>query len=250
MPLPLIIAHRGHLSAAPENTMSAFLGALAAGADGIELDVRLTRDGQLVVFHDRQLDRTSNGHGLVDHHTLAEIRSLDVGSWFSHQFKGESAPTLDQVFEALPSDYLINVEMKVVIKGMKLIAHRVAESIRRHQRWESTLVASFNPIALFHLRRIEPQIARGYIWSRYHPYPIRSRWFSPLVKAHWYDPANDTYNPAVHEKFQRKGCRVLAWDVDFGRDLERMAALRLEAMVTDDVPLMVRRKQELARRMG
>ena len=249
MRLPLIIAHRGHRSAAPENTMSAFQGALAAGADGIELDVRLTRDSQLVVFHDRQLDRTSNGHGLVDHHTLADIRSLDVGSWFSHKFKGEAAPTLDQVFEALPHDYLINVEMKVVIKGMNLIAHKVAETIRRHQRWDSTLVASFNPIALFHLRRIEPRIARGYIWSRYHPYPIRSRWFAPIVKAQWYDPANDTYSPALHDKFQRKGSKVLAWDMDFGRDMERMASLRLEAMVTDDVTLMVGRKQELARRL-
>ena len=249
MPLPLIIAHRGHLSAAPENTLSAFQGALDAGADGIELDVRLTRDGKLVVFHDRKLDRTSNGHGLVDHYTLAHIRSLDVGSWFSHQFKGEAAPTLDQVFEALPNDYLINVEMKVIIKGMKLIAHRVAETIRRHQRWESTLVASFNPVALFHLRRMEPQIARAYIFSRDHPYPIRSRWLAPLVKAHWYDPANRTYNAALHGKFQRKGCRVLAWDTDFERDLEKMASLRLEAMVTDDLTLMVRRKQDLARRM-
>ena len=75
--LPLIIAHRGHQSAAPENTLSAFQGALAAGADGIELDVRLTRDGQLVVFHDRHLDRTSNGHGLVNHHTLSEICTLN-----------------------------------------------------------------------------------------------------------------------------------------------------------------------------
>ena len=96
LPLPLIIAHRGHVSAAPENTMSAFQGALAAGADGIELDVRLTRDRQLVVFHDRRLDRTSNGRGLVDHHSLADIRSLDVGSWFGDPFKGEAAPTLDQ----------------------------------------------------------------------------------------------------------------------------------------------------------
>ena len=244
------LRHRGHRSVAPENTLSAFQGALAAGADGIELDVRLTRDGQLVVFHDRRLDRTSNGHGLVDHYTLAHIRSLDVGSWFSHQFKGEAAPTLDQVFEALPHDYLINVEMKVIIRRMKMIAHRVAETIRRHQRWESTLVASFNPIALFHLRRIEPQIARGYIFSRDHPYPIRSRWFAPLVKAHWYDPANNTYDPALHGKFQRKGSRVLAWDLDFGRDLERMASLRLEAVVTDDLTLMVQRKQELASRMA
>ena len=242
----MIIAHRGDLETAPENTLPAFRRALAGGADGVELDVRLTRDGQLVVFHDRSLDRTSNGTGPVDHYTLAEVRSLDVGSWFSPAFKGESAPTLDEVFEVLPKDYLINVEMKVIIKGMKLIADRVAEIIRRHQRQKSCLVASFNPVALFHLRRLEPRIARGYIWSRSHPYPIRSRWFMPLVKAHWYDPDIDTYNATLHQKFQRRGRPVLAWDVDFGSDLKAMASLRLDAVVTESLAAMVQRKKELA----
>ena len=174
---------------------------------------------------------------------------MDVGYWFSHNFKGEAVPALDQVFEALPNDYLINVEMKVVFIGMKLIASRVADTIRRHQRWESTLVASFNPISLFSLRRMEQKILRGYIWSRSHPYPIRSRCFAPLVKAHWYDPANDTYNAELHGKFRRQGCPVLAWDVDFGCDLERMASLRLEATVTDDLMQMVRQKNKLALHM-
>ena len=120
--LPLIIAHRGDLSRAPENTLPAFQRAWEAGADGVELDVRLTRDGRLVVFHDRNLDRTSNGTGPVNHCTLADIRSLDVGSWFAPEFNGETAPTLDEVFESLPRDYLINVEMKVVVTGMKHIA--------------------------------------------------------------------------------------------------------------------------------
>ena len=111
--LPLIIAHRGDLSTAPENTLPAFQRALAAGADGVELDVRLTRDGQLIVFHDRHLERTSNGQGRVDRKTFSDVRALDVGSWSSPEFKGEVAPTLDEVFELLPRDYLINVEMKV-----------------------------------------------------------------------------------------------------------------------------------------
>ena len=177
----MIIAHRGDVTSAPENTIPAFRRALDLGADGIELDVRLTRDKQLVVFHDRLLGRTSNGEGPVNHCTLDEVRGLDAGSWFSPGFKGEQTPTLDEVFESLPADFLINVEMKAIIKGMRLIAHRVAEVVRRHARWDSTLVASFNPIALWELRNIEPKIARGYIWSRYHPFPIRSRCFSPLV---------------------------------------------------------------------
>ena len=246
LPLPLVIAHRGDVSTAPENTLPAFENALTAGADGVELDVRLTQDLQLVVFHDRRLDRTSNGTGRVDATTFSQVRSLDVGSWFGPAFTGEGAPTLDEVFELLPRDFLINVEMKVIISGMKLIAHGVAETIRRHQRWASTLVASFNPVALYHLRRMEPRISRGYIWSKKHPYPIRSRWFSPLVQAQWYDPANDTYNPNLHRKFRRHGHRVLAWDLDFNCDMEAMAEARLEAVVTDRLAQTVQQKRDLA----
>ena len=248
--VPLIIAHRGDLSTAPENTLPAFQRARDAGADGVELDVRVTRDGQLVVFHDRTLERTSNGRGPIGNFSLAEIRSLDAGSWFSPAFKGETAPTLDEVFESLPHDYLINVEMKVILKGMKQIAHLVAQTITRHARWASTLVASFNPLALYHLRRLEPRILRGYIWSKKHPYPIRARWFSPLVQAQWHDPANDSYSLKVHRKVQRQGGRVLAWDLDFDCDLEAMASVRLDAAVTDRLAQMVGQKQELTRQLS
>ena len=140
----MIIAHRGDITNAPENTIPAFRKALDVGADGIELDVRLTKDEKLVVFHDRCLDRTSNGAGPVNHYTLEEARGLDAGSWFDPGFSGERPPTLDEVFESLPPDFLINVEMKVIMKGMRLIARRVAEVVRRHARWDSTLVQSFS----------------------------------------------------------------------------------------------------------
>ena len=86
-PIPLIIAHRGDLTNAPENTLPAFRKALDLGADGIELDVRLTKDEMLVVFHDRCLDRTSNGSGPVNHYNLDEVRCLDAGTWFGPGFK-------------------------------------------------------------------------------------------------------------------------------------------------------------------
>ena len=246
LPLPLIIAHRGDVTNAPENTVPAFRKALELGADGIELDVRLTKDEKLVVFHDRCLDRTSNGKGPVNHCTQDEVRTLDAGSWFDPEFHGERPPTLDEVFESLPVDFLINVEMKVIMKGMRLIAHKVAGVIRRHARWESTLVASFNPISLWELKKTEPRIMRGYIWSRRHPFPIRSRIFSPLVQADWYDPANDSYNPRLHRRFQSGGARVLAWDLDFDRDMEKMAAVRLDAVVTDSLEEMLGLKKDLA----
>jgi glycerophosphoryl diester phosphodiesterase len=243
---PLIIAHRGDVSSAPENTLPAFQSACESGADGIELDVRLTSDGQLVVFHDRSLKRIGGVGRLVTNASLDEIRSLDVGGWFGPQFRGLQAPTLDEVFDLLPPDYLINVEMKAVIDGMRLIAHRVAKVVRRHQRWNSTLVASFNPISLWELRKIEPRIMRGYIWSRRHPPPIRSRCFSRLVRAHWYDPAHDSYNPRLMRNMRRRGVRTLAWDVDFGRDLARMAKARLDAVVTDNLPCLLQQRKGVA----
>lgn len=250
LPLPLIIAHRGDTANAPENTVSAFVKALNLGADGIELDVRLTKDGKLVVFHDRYLERTTNGSGLVNHHDQQDLVALDAGSWFAPEFAGEHPPTLDEVFESLPPDFLINVEMKVIMKGMRLIAHETAEVVRRHNRWDSTLVASFNPISLWELRKTEPRVNRAYIWSKEHPFPIRSRIFSPLVQPNWYDPANDSYNTKLHKRFQAGGARVLAWDLDFDRDLERMAAVRLEAVVTDSLQEMLDLKRELASRLA
>lgn len=242
---PLIIAHRGDASSAPENTIPAFQNALAGGADGIELDVRLTRDGKLVVFHDRKLGRTCDGDGLVNHCDLAELRSKDAGSWFSPEFRAELTPTLDEVFEAMPRDFLINVEMKVVLKDMKPIAHRVAETIQRHQRWDATLVASFNAVCLYYLRKLDPRITRGYIWPKRHPFPTMFRVLNPLAQAQWYDPAQGSYSTKLHRELYQQGSRMLAWDVDFGRDLVRMAGAHLDAVVTDNLADLVQQKRDL-----
>ena len=243
--VPLIIAHRGDSSNFPENTMLAFKNALSLGADGIELDVQLTKDQNLVVFHDHALGRTVSGSKPINHYTTHEIQEWDVGSWFSSEFKNQRVATLDEVFESLPKEFLINVEMKAILKGMRVIAHKVAQVVRRHARWNSTLVASFNPISLWELRKIEPRILRGYIWSRRHPFPIRSRCFSPLVKANWYDPASDSYNLKLHRKFHSRGTRILAWDLDFQKDLEQMAAVRVDGIVTDSLHDMLNKKTML-----
>ncbi len=108
----VIIAHRGSSGSAPENTLAAFRLAVKAGVDMIELDVRLTADRHLVVFHDRRLGRTVQGSGPVWTKTLAELRALDAGSWFGSRFRGENMPTLQEVFLAVPRTVGINVEVK------------------------------------------------------------------------------------------------------------------------------------------
>jgi glycerophosphoryl diester phosphodiesterase len=97
---PLVIGHRGNPEAAPENTVASILSAFAVGADFAEVDVRLTRDGVPVIFHDETLERTTNGHGALADHTLADLKRLDAGAWKGAAFAGERIPTLLEALQA------------------------------------------------------------------------------------------------------------------------------------------------------
>ena len=108
----LVVAHRGCSGRAPENTIAAFEMALEQGSDMIECDVRLTKDEEVVVFHDRALDRTTNGKGPVEQRTLEELKRLDAGSWFSSKFSGERIPTLSEVLHLLEGRAFLNIELK------------------------------------------------------------------------------------------------------------------------------------------
>ena len=121
--MPLIIAHRGASKHAPENTFAAFKRAVEAGADGIELDVRLAKDGVAVVFHDSSLKRIAGRKGKIAHYTSTELGTLDAGSWFNRhapkladpEYKNESVPTLAETLEFLKGfKGLIYIELKVI----------------------------------------------------------------------------------------------------------------------------------------
>ncbi len=108
----LNVAHRGASGYAPENTLAAFELALAQTADVVEVDVRLTRDGEPVVIHDATVDRTTDGHGEVREKNLTEIRALDAGGWFGPAWRGARVPTLREVLEQFADQVLIDVEFK------------------------------------------------------------------------------------------------------------------------------------------
>lgn len=109
----LVFGHRGLKAFYPENTMISFQKALEAGVDGIELDINMTKDGHLVIIHDTSVDRTTNGSGLVQNHTLRELKELDAGSHFSWEFKNEKIPTFEEFLDLVKyKDILLNVEIK------------------------------------------------------------------------------------------------------------------------------------------
>lgn len=159
----LIFGHRGASAYAPMNTLPAFELAAEQGADGVELDVHLTKDGELIIVHDFTIDHTTNGTGTVTDKTLAELKEYDAGSWFDEKFAGEKLPTLDEVFEAVGGKLYINVEIKSLSREADGTEEVVAECIHRHNMNERVIVSSFNPYVLKRFRPIAPDIPLGYL---------------------------------------------------------------------------------------
>src|SRR5574337_1778321 len=111
--IPQLIAHRGAPRVAPENTLSSIREAKKLGANWVEFDVRLTKDGELICFHDNTLERTTNGTGYVYDYTFSALKQLDAGSWFSPDFRGEEIPTFSQMASLVMELGLgMNIEIK------------------------------------------------------------------------------------------------------------------------------------------
>lgn len=128
-----VCAHRGAMNTHPENTILAFNEAVRLGAQMIEFDVRMTKDGQLVIMHDESVDRTTNGSGLVSELTFDYIRSLDAGNWKSEKFKGEKTPTLREALQMMPQNIWLNIHLKGDYQLGKETAKVLVSENRLHQ---------------------------------------------------------------------------------------------------------------------
>jgi glycerophosphoryl diester phosphodiesterase len=157
---PLVIAHRGQSIAAPENTLAAFTLAIALGADMIETDVNVTKDGALVLTHDVTVDRTTNGRGFVADLTLAQVRDLDAGAWFGPEFGGQRVPTLDETLElASASGVLLCLEAKGRTEPeTSHIAVAVARVLEERGLLEQAFISAFEHAALRVAKKAVPRL--------------------------------------------------------------------------------------------
>lgn len=219
---PLIIGHRGASAGAPENTLAAFGLAAEQGAHGIELDVRMSADGNLVVMHDPTVDRTTNGSGAVAQMTTEALRALDAGL-------GQPVPTLDQVFQTFGPSLLYNVELK----GCGLWGHgleeAVADRIAAYHLENQVVVASFNPLCV---RRARACLSRttmvALIWAR------GPRWLKHLpVRAEADHPHYSRVDEAYVSWARRNGYRVHVWTVDDPAKAQRLARFGVQAIITN-----------------
>ena len=234
MKTPLIIAHRGASAFAPENTMAAFRLARKLNADGIELDVMLSADDQLVVIHDQSVTRTTDGRGKVNEMRWEALKSLDAGSKFDARFAGEPLPLLDQVFEELGGQFLINVELKNYATPHDQLTEKVITLIEKMGLSDSVILSSFNARNLLRAERQKPSISRGLLTLPGLPgIPYRT-W---LGKRYHYD-ALHPYHKDVNERMVRRlhvqGKQVNVWTVDKADDLLRMRNLGVDMVICND----------------
>jgi glycerophosphoryl diester phosphodiesterase len=164
----LVTAHRGFSGAAPENTLAAFKKAMEVDSDMMELDVRFSKDGQVVVIHDDTLDRTTNGRGKVSDYTLKELKQFDAGSWFAPHFAGEQIPTLIEVLELAKGKIPVNIEIKDESPSRYKItdlADRALQEVKKAGMEDQVIYVSFYPVAL---ERIQERDSRLWVGLLYH----------------------------------------------------------------------------------
>ena len=140
-----IYAHRGCSGTYPENTLAAFKAAVELPITGVEIDVHLTKDREIVVIHDEKVNRTTDGKGYIKDMTLSEVRKLDAGSWFSEEFAGEKIPTLDEVFDVFEkTNHRLNIELKTDVFPYEGLVDKVLEAAEKRGFLHRVLISSFN----------------------------------------------------------------------------------------------------------
>lgn len=170
--LPLVIGHRGAAGHAPENTLAAFRKGLALGADGVECDLHMSRDGHLVVIHDETVDRTTDGTGRVGDLAMGALQALDAGSWFDPACAGERLPTLDQLIEAVLAaereqgrELRLFVELKHGDDRYPGIERKLVEAIAMTPLASRVTVIGFDHRALARVKRLQPSLATGVLYD-------------------------------------------------------------------------------------
>lgn len=239
LPQPIIFAHRGASAYAPENTLAAFELAMEQHADAIELDVKLSSDGQVVVIHDTTVDRTTGSRGRVKELSLANLKALDAGSFFSGNYSGEKIPTLAEVFEAFGMRTFINVELTNYNTPRDGLVEAVCSLVQKFGLQERVMFSSFFASNLTKARALLPGVPRGLLafngllgaWARSFGFAFgRFQALHPNIK---------DVTPEQVQRVHRLKRRIHVWTVNAADDMRRLFRRNVDGIFTDDPQLAV-----------
>lgn len=238
----LIYGHRGASSEAPENTMAAFRLAYAQGAEGLELDVQMSKDGKLIVIHDETLERTTNGEGLVVHRTYDELRKLNATYTFK-ELQFEPLPILEDVLEWLASTSLeLNIEMKNGVIPYANMEEEVIRLVREYELSERVVLSSFNHYSLVKAKRLDPRMRTAilYMAGLYQPWE-----YAKSIGADGLHPYYFSVVPEIVAGAHEAGVSVRPFTVDEPKDLRRLIQAGCDAVITNKPALMKTIREEL-----
>lgn len=210
-----LIGHRGYSARYPENTLLSFKKAIEVGCAGIELDVRLTKDNKVVVIHDKNLERTTNGKGLVNDYTLKELKKIDAG-------RGERIPTLKEVLEEIKG-------VKLLIELKEYSEKICSETVKLAGKRRNTFFISFSIEAIQNIKKINPRLKTGLIFSK------------PLVGPEQYlrfinalCPRVDRLDSKVKAFARQYGLDIYVWTVDTISELKEVLQYGVTGVVSND----------------
>ncbi len=245
LPRPIVFAHRGASAYAPENTLAAFALAIEQGADAIELDAKLSADGHAVVIHDLTVDRTTGMQGSVREMTLAKLRALDAGSFFSPKFHGEKIPLLEEVFESFGRRTFINVELSNHETPDDNLVETVCMLVKKFNLQKRILFSSFHPRSLAKARGLLPEVPRGLLANDdYRALWVRSFifYFGNYQALH---PHLRTTSPQQIRRVHRLGRRLHVFTVNEEPALQKVFRWGVDGVFTDDPLLAMRVRGEI-----
>ncbi len=237
LPRPVIFAHRGASRYAPENTIASFELAVQQRADAIELDAKLTTDGQVVVFHDQTLERTTSAIGKIGEKSLSELKGLDAGSHFDISYKNERIPTLEEVFEAVGQLTFINVELTNYASPYDRLPERVADLVKKHHLGSRVMTSSFNPVALLKIKRLLPGVPHGLLALEGNSGRWARSWLGTLLGYSALHPEFSDVDEKLVAIAHQRNHRVHTYTVNEGEAMRRLNDIGIDGIFTDDPPL-------------
>lgn len=226
-----IFAHRGASAYAPENTVEAFALAMEQGADGIELDVQMTKDGQVVVIHDETIDRVSDGTGAVRDYTLEELKKFHFSNHMEN-YENAAIPTLKEVLDLIkPSNMLLNIELKTGIYWYSNLEEKTMELVKEAGMEDRVIYSSFNHYSIKKILELDSHAECAFLYS------------DVILNVDKYAKNAGVcgLHPAVYhlkmaeflKEYQESGLKVRVWTVNKKEDMERFIKADLEAVITN-----------------
>jgi glycerophosphoryl diester phosphodiesterase len=224
-----IFAHRGYSAKFAENTMTAFIEAEKAGADGLELDVQLTKDGEVIVIHDEKVNRTTNGSGFVKNLLYKEIRKFNANK---KGVKKEPVPSLIEVLEWLQTnDMVCNIELKNTLIPYKGMEEKVINLVRYYGLTDRIIISSFNHYSIVYSYRMAPEIETAPLFYE----TIYMPWiYAQSIRSKGIHPKYSLISDEIITSTMENGIAVRPYTVNKEADMHRLFKINCSAIITDD----------------